>query len=383
MTSSNQTVDLTQLRIDRGEKPRDPRNMKKRLAMIGAALGLILLGLSVVSRSSKVKVAKITKMSSVQADALLNAAGYIVARSKAEISPKAVGRVSWLRLEEGQKVKKGQMVARLESRELIAQQKQIRASLEQAKRDRDRFKALIEDQAVSRQAYENAETQVQSLQAQFEYYQEQIRNTEIFAPISGTVTVKKAYLGETVAPQGYGGAGSAGATFAVIVDMDSLEMEADISEQNLGKLAQDQPAVITLDAYPQKNYKARLRQIVPTADRQKGSVNVKIELLEKDDRILPEMSARVTFIHSEATLENQKAERIFVPKSALVDVDGTRGVLVVDDASVARFTPITLGTEKDNQVEVVSDLGGDTVVIEEGSSPRRWKRVQKVKVDRE
>ena len=127
------------------------------------------------------------------------------------------------------------------------------------------------------------------------------------------MTVKKAFLGETVAPQGFGGAGSAGATFAVIVDLSSLEMEADINEQNVAKLSIGQPAEVALDAYPDKPYKARLRQIVPTADRQKGSVKVKIEILGKDARVLPEMSCRVVFLNPEAKVDEKAKPKVMVP----------------------------------------------------------------------
>ena len=121
-------------------------------------------------------------------------------------------------------------------------------------------------------SFDAADAQVRSLTAQIasidqqvRYTEELIKNAEIYAPIDGVVTVKKAFLGETVAPQGFGGAGSAGATFAIIVDLSSLEMEADINEQNVAKLSIGQPAEVALDAYPDKPYKARVRQIVPTA----------------------------------------------------------------------------------------------------------------------
>ena len=208
-------------------------------------------------------------MTPTQASTVLTASGYIVARSKAEISPKTVGRIAWLNIEEGQKVKKGELVARLESQELEAQKRQyvaardqVVAQLENARLDRDRAKALLDEKIGSQQAFDAADAQVRSLAAQaasaeqqMKYTDELIKNAEIYSPIDGVVTVKKAFLGETVAPQGFGGAGSAGATFAVIVDLSSLEMEADINEQNVAKLTIGQPAEVALDAYPDKPYK--------------------------------------------------------------------------------------------------------------------------------
>ena len=149
---------------------------------------------------------------------------------------------------------------------------QVLADLANARIELQRARALLKDQVGSQQAFDAAEAQVRgleaqqrSVEAQVRYVDELIKNAEIYSPIDGVVTVKKAFVGETVAPQGYGGAGSAGATFAVIVDLGSLEMEADINEQNLGKLSIGQPAEVTLDAYPDHPY-----QGAPPADRADG-----------------------------------------------------------------------------------------------------------------
>lgn len=384
MTTPNQTLDLSQLRIDPEARDRPKLSFKGRT--IGVGIGVLLLiaviGLAtgrIRLRPVAVQVTKVSLVTPSQAATVLTAAGYVVARSKAEISPKAVGRISWLHLEEGQKVKKGELVARLESQEWQAQKRQVQASLEQARRDRDRYQKSLDEGAVSRQAFEAIDTQVKTLQAQNEYFDEQIRNAEIFSPIDGVVTVKKAYLGETVSPQGFGGSGSAGATFAVIVDFDTLEMEADISEANLGRMSLGQPAEITLDAYPGKIYAAKLRQIVPTADRQKGAVLVKVEFLQRDEKILPEMSARVAFLEGERPKKETRS-KVMAPTASVVTIDGKEGLLVVKDQK-AVFTPIKVGERTSAQVEVLEGaLGGESIVAEAATSGIHWKENQTVRV---
>jgi RND family efflux transporter MFP subunit len=226
---------------------------------------------------------------------------------------------------------------------------------------------------------------VRSLDAQVHYVDELIRNAEIYAPIDGVVTVKKAFVGETVAPQGFGGAGSAGATFAVIVDLKSLEMEADINEQNLGKLRIGQPAEVALDAYPDKPYKAQLRQIVPTADRQKGSVKVKVALSDMDAKVLPEMSCRVVFLAPETKVDdNARAKpKVMVPASSVVEVGGKKGVLRVADGK-AVFTPLGLGAPANGQLEVLSGAsGGEEIVADAAAAPGRWHDEQKIRLKKE
>jgi multidrug efflux pump subunit AcrA (membrane-fusion protein) len=243
MESSNKTADLSALRIDRDQEP--PRG--RWVFPVVATLLVVGIGAMVIRfrstggfalRAPEVATTRIALVTPVQASTVLTASGYIVARSKAEISPKSVGRIAWLNLEEGQRVKKGELVARLESQELQAQRKQyeaqrqeVQARLENARLEVARARSLWNDKVGTKQSFESWDSQVkgleaglQSVAAQIKYVDELIHNAEIYAPIDGVVTVKKAFVGETVAPQGFGGAGSAGATFAVIVDLSSLEM---------------------------------------------------------------------------------------------------------------------------------------------------------------
>lgn len=401
MESLNKTADLSALRIDRSDRDRGRFLIPGIATVLAVAVGLsIVVARSrgeLVLRAPEVSTTRISLVTPTQASTVLTASGYIVARAKAEISPKSVGRVAWMNLEEGQRVRKGELVARLESQELLAQQKQyeaqrqqILAQLDNAQIERARASSMLAQKIGSQQAYDAADSAVRSLQAQvaaadaqIRYVEELIRNAEIYAPIDGVVTVKKAFVGETVAPQGFGGAGSAGATFAVIVDLASLEMEADINEQNLGKVQMGQPAEVTLDAYPDQPYKGRLRQIVPTADRQKGSVKVKIELFDKDAKVLPEMSCRVSFLNPQAQVDAKAKPKVMVPQGSVVEVDGKRGVLMVKGEQ-AVFAPLSLGAASNGQVEVVSGAaGGEEIVADAATTQSRWRSAQKVRIKKE
>ena len=358
----DRTADLSSLRIER-DRPQPRRGFI--WLIVAVLLGILLISLiyRVAFRGTEVSTTRAVLVTPSQASTILTASGYIVARNKAEISPKTVGRIAWINLEEGQKVRKGELVARLENQELEAQKAEKLASLANARRELARQKELFARGIVARQTLDNAQTQVEVLEAGLHFVEEQIRNTEIYAPIDGVVTVKKAFLGETVTPQGFG-AGSSGATFAVIVDLDSLEMEADINEQNLEKLRLGMPAEVTLDAYPNRPYKARLRQIVPTADRQKGSVKVKVEILNKDQRVLPEMSCRVSFLNPESFRDTDNKPKVMIPTSSLVESDGKKGVFLVQEDTI-KFRPITPGSTVDSQVEVKRGLsGGEELVTE-------------------
>jgi len=401
MDPLNKSADLSALRIERADEPRARRFLYPALATLCVALVAVLIFArsrgGVALRPPEVTTTRVSVVTPTQASTILTASGYIVARAKAEISPKTVGRIAWLNIEEGQKVKKGELVARLESQELEAQKRQyvaardqVVAQIENARLERNRAKSLLDQKIGSQQAFDAADSQVRALTAQvaaaeqqIKYTDELIKNAEIYAPIDGVVTVKKAFLGETVAPQGFGGAGSAGATFAVIVDLSSLEMEADINVQNVAKLSIGQPAEVALDAYPDKPYKARLRQIVPTADRQKGSVKVKIEIFGKDARILPEMSCRVVFLNPEAKIDEKAKPKVMVPSASVVEISGEKGVLLVANEK-ATFKPLAFGPAAGAQVEVTSGLsGGEEIVADAASAGHTWRAEQKIRTKKD
>ncbi|MGB7293635.1 MAG: efflux RND transporter periplasmic adaptor subunit [Thermodesulfobacteriota bacterium] len=370
MESQKKSIDVSSLRINRN-KPGSGRNRLRFLILLSVLVvvcfTLILWLLDLIPfLYPQVSTASVSRVTVSEASTLLTSSGYVIARKKAEISPKSVGRISWINLEEGQKVGEGELVAKLENQELKAQRDEIASNLDNAKRELRRQEELFAKGIISPQALDNAKTQVSVLEAKLRNAEELIHNTQIYAPISGVVTVKKAFLGETVTPQGFGGAGSAGATFAVIVDLDSLEAETDINEQNLGKLKLGMPAEIILDAFPEHRYKARLRQIVPTADRQKGTVTVKVEFVNKDDKVLPEMSCKINFLDAAVYKDGIERNLILVPASSIVDYEGKKGVFRVDNYRL-KFQPVTTGDEFGTQIEIKHGLaGGEQVVSEAG-----------------
>jgi RND family efflux transporter MFP subunit len=186
--------------------------------------------------------------------------------------------------------------------------------------------------------------------------------TIIRAPFTGVITAKRAFVGEAVSPFGSSpsGGGSGGA-IATIVEFSSLYVGADVNEANLSRLSKDQPAEIALDAVPDKVYHGRLRQIVPAADRQKATVRVKVAFLDADDRVLPDLSARVGFT-AQSTQGMEKRTRVVVPKAAMTTLDGKTGVFRIVDGH-ARFTPVTAGGDVQGQIEVTQGLQGGEKLI--------------------
>lgn len=369
-TFSAKTADLHSLRIDR----KKPFKKKSKRPNFWLVMVLLLCGGGVSYWQWKHKSVGVEAATALSAydnktgNSLLSASGYIVAQSKAEISSKIVGRIEWINLEEGKPVKKGELLARLESYDLQAQLHQAEANLKNATLKLRRIQALEKRSFASQQALENAEAELQMLQAQKEFIQAQLKDTEIHSPIEGVITVKRAHLGETVAPQGFG-AGGAGATIATVVDLHSLEMEADISEQNIGKIKVGQAAEIILDAYPNQSYRGELRQIIPTADRQKGAIQVKVAFLEKDALILPEMSGQVTFFDKPLENRAQKHSQIIVPASAVITL-GEKKIVYVIENDKAFLREVKLAEIQENYAYISEHLkAGEKIVLH---PPKAW-----------
>jgi HlyD family secretion protein len=319
----------------------------------------------------------------VQASAgapILTASGYVVARRKAVVSAKIQGRLSDLRVEEGSVVREGEVVARLESTDYEAQVKRARAAVQRAEADlaeNERQLRLAErltrENVVSVDQRDAAASRVRIAQAALEqaradtaFAEAQLQNTFIRAPFSGVVVKKMAEIGESVAPipPGVNISTSSGAIVA-LADLATLEVEADVAESNVAKVQNGQPAEVTVEAIPDRRYKAVLRQVIPTADRTKATVQVKVTILDKDKDLKPEMSAKVTFLEPDKKSE-QKAPGtpvVSVPKAAIVTRDGKALVFLLRDGkAVARA--VTLGTERQDQVVIQGGLaGGETLIV--------------------
>lgn len=377
-------ADLSELRIRREpEKVRSPRGWLLLLAVAIVALGLaayFLAGRSL--RPQKVATVTASVVTEGQATTLLSATGYVEAERKADLSPKITSRITELNVTEGSKLRKGEVIARLDHTDLDAQLAQRRAAWTNAKAELARQESLDAQGLTAKAALDAAVAAEASTGADVQYVRALLDYTEIRAPFAGVVTAKRAFVGEAVSPFGSSpsGGGSGGA-IVTLVDFSSLYVGADVNESNLSKLSPKQPAEIALDAVPEKTYHGSLRQVVPAADRQKATVRVKVAFLDADEKVLPDLSARVSFT-SEPTAGKPNRARVLVAKGAIASRDGRTGVFRVVEGR-ARFTPVQTGGEVQGQIEVTNGLqGGEVLISLPGSSAIRDGEPVKVEGER-
>ncbi len=293
------------------------------------------------------------------------------------MSSKILGRLAWVGVTEGSRVRAGEVIARLESSDYEAAAGAARANtaslaaqLTQARRDLQRVTALRKDNLVADAELEAAQTRLDVLNAQLEAARAQARlaeanfeNTNVRAPFAGTVLRKDAEVGEIVAPSSAGG-GLTRTAIVTMADLQTLEVEVDVNEAYIAQVRNGQPARITLDAYPDTSFSGRVRQVVPTADRQKATVLVKVSILDHDPRILSEMGAKVVF---ESRSENPKVaavRRVLAPEAAVVQTASGASVWVVENGRVRRVT-VDVGGSRGGRVEIRQGLaGGESLVLQ-------------------
>ena len=357
-------ADLSALRIRREpEKARGMRGWLLLAAILVVAAGAAAYFLA--GRSLRGKAVESVAASIVtegQATTLLSATGYIEAERKADLSPKITSRVTQLNVTEGTRVNRGDVIARLDHTDLDAQLADATASSINAQAELARQRALRAEGLAPQSTVDVAIAQEASTRARVQYARALLDYTEIRAPFTGVVTAKRAFVGEAVSPFGSSpsGGGSGGA-IVTLVEFSSLYVGADVNELNLSKLGPNQPAEITLDAVPDKTYHGHLRQIVPAADRQKGTVRVKVAFDDADEKILPDLSARVSFTAAPTQGKTARA-RVLVPKASLATRDGKTGVFRIVEGR-AKFQPVEAGGEVQGQVEVTKGLqGGETLI---------------------
>jgi HlyD family secretion protein len=366
-------ADLSALRIRREpEKARGMRGWLLLAAILIVAAGAaayLLAGRSLRGKTVETVAASI--VTEGQATTLLSATGYIEAERKADLSPKITSRITQLNVTEGTRVNKGDVIARLDHTDLDAQLADAQASSINAQAELARQKALRAEGLAPQSTVDVAIAQEASTRARVQYARALLDYTEIRAPFSGVVTAKRAFVGEAVSPFGSSpsGGGSGGA-IVTLVEFSSLYVGADVNESNLSKLGPRQPAEITLDAVPDKTYHGHLRQIVPAADRQKGTVRVKVAFDDADEKILPDLSARVSFTLAPTQGKSARA-RVLVPRAVLATRDGKSGVFRIVEGR-AKFQPVETGGDVQGQVEVTKGLqGGETLVSQPEKSEIR------------
>jgi RND family efflux transporter MFP subunit len=314
----------------------------------------------------------------------LTATGYTYARERASVGAKIIGRVERLLVDEGDRVERGDTIAVLDSDDLVAALRQRRAALLEARanqadaqRQEARFARLLAENAIAQAEYDAEATRLEVSEAQVAVAEARLQYAVITAPIPGVIIERRIEVGEMVAPGGFTTQQATGAIVR-IANPESLEVEADINESFISRLSLGQPAVIKVDAVPGQEYHGRLRQIVPTADRQRAVVEVKVTIDDRDDRLLPDMSCNVTFLEEEGEAGDEVARQAMVvaPKaSVLEDADGPYVFLVVDDR--VRRTAVELGGEVGDDVEIRSGLnGGERVAVSGATELEDGRRVR-------
>ena len=385
--------DLSALRIEREPLDAGGRSWGKwifLLVLLGAigAAGWYWLGRE---RPVEVEVAAVTERAAGTQASVLNASGYVTARRRATVSSKVTVKVIEVNVEEGMAVREGQVLARLDDSTLQAALRLYRAQLEAAKRQIPESEVRLEQARVMLQRQErlrkeglntendidNAKAEVDSLVARIASAQEQVKvaesqiamqvtaieDTVIRAPFSGVAISKDAQAGEMVSPVSAGG-GFTRTGICTIVDMRSLEIEVDVNESYINRVSTGQPVSAVLDAYPDWQIPANVITLVPTADRQKATVLVRIGFQKLDPRILPDMGVKVTFLREAEAGDAPKAQSVTLVPQAAVRKDGDSAyVFVVRQDTVERRAIRTAGTDGD-RLEVVAGLkGGDQVVV--------------------
>ncbi len=375
---------LSSLKIDR-----DPPTRKVRWPwLIVVCLLIAAGGYYLKARPSLMAPEVQTVHASVQTPAeviagtpILTASGYVVARRQAVVSSKIQGRLSERRVEEGSVVKEGDIIARLEDQDFKAQVELSKAGVEHAQADLAENQRLLriaeglrregvysQDQLDAARSHVSlAQAALSQARATLDVAQANLANTVIRAPFSGVVVKKMAEVGESVAPIPPGVTiSSASGAIVALADFSTLEVEADVAESNVSKLRDHQPAEVEVEALPDKKFRAVLRQIIPTADRTKATVMVKVTILDKDKNLKPEMSAKATFFEPEKKAANnskQPAEpRIRIPKDALTTRAGKPVVFQVDEGKV-RERAVVLGPEREGQIEVKQGLAGSETLV--------------------
>jgi len=373
--------DLSKLRIDRGAMP--VRRRRRRWVLwvgIAIVIAAVAIAFLMAPRTVTVQTTPVVTAYPSQQYVLLNATGYVVAQRKAAIASKATGRLEWLGVAEGSRVKTGEVIARIDNRDVVAQGQSAQANVTAARaalqqtlaEERDALLQLRRNQDLLAKGFvsqatvdtvnaradravagvANAKATIGAAEASARNAQVSVDYTVIRAPFDGVILSKSANVGDIVTP--FSSAADSKGAVVTMADMTTLEVEADVAESNLSKIKVGQPAEILLDALPDSRFRGRISRIVPTVDRAKATVMTKVKFDEIDPRILPEMSAKVSFLSQEVTQEQQKP-LIAVASDAIVQRDGRTVVLLVRDGSAAAV-PVTPGQKVGDLTAIAGDV---------------------------
>ncbi len=391
MSSQPAKPDLSALRIDKTQRTSNKRGKRWGLVVVSLVVLALIAGAALAFRDQKpvVEVA-VAQKAATGRPALLNASGYVTPRRRATVAAKITGRVTGVFFDEGMHVKEGQILATLDDAD-------AKRALESAVADRNSTRAQIADLEVqlknaeielhrarelqsagvqSQEVLDNSLTAVDSLKAKIALTKVQVAGAEariaeaqqavdncvIRAPFDGIAVSKDAQVGEMISPISAGG-GFTRTGVSTIVDMNSNEIEVDVNEAYIARVEPGQPVTAVLDAYPDWQIPAKVRTVIPTADRQKATVKVRISFLKLDPRILPDMGIKVTFLGSEPDKPTGVAPAALIPSGAVRDESGRKIVFLVKDNQLERRA-VSVGNARGSDAEIMAGLvAGDTVVV--------------------
>lgn len=385
--------DLNKLKIDQtAKKSVTGGRRKKPFIIVGlillAFIGTILYRVGVIAPAATVDITTASMIYPSQSFSVLNASGYIVAQRKAAVASKMTGRLTELLVEEGNRVKKGQVLARMENADSTAVKAQAEANLSNSRamlqqitverdnlqQDYERYKRLIAGGSISQSDYDIMQTRYRRAEQAVKAAEAAVRAaiaalrgadvnldyTLIRAPFDGVVLTKNADVGDIVTP--LSASATSKAAVVTLADMDSLQVEVDVSETSITLIKAGQPCDIQLDALPDRRFRGSVHAIVPTVDRSKATVLVKVKFLDRDPRMLPDMSAKVSFLSRDIKNEELKP-RLAVNASAIETRSG-KSVVYVFENDRAKKTVITTGGKLGDMREVLSGLkAGDRIVL--------------------
>jgi RND family efflux transporter MFP subunit len=406
----SQKPDLGSLRIRKDQRSKSATRKRILFASIPVILFGVIVGAAFALRNHApvVQVATVADAGRAGPETALNASGYITPRQRATIAAKITGRVTAVFFDEGTRVKEAQLLATLDDSD-------YKRALDSTKADRDSAEAAIADFEVqlrnaeielkraqqlydkgigTQESLDNASTTAASLRAKIALAKQQVAASEariaeaqqavdncvIHAPFAGVVVSKDAQVGEMVSPVSAGG-GFTRTGIATIVDMNSNEIEVDVNEAFIARVKEGQAVKATLDAFPNAPYDAKVRTVIPTADRQKATVKVRISFLKLDDKILPDMGVKVAFLEEAKPAAKKGAPKnpeavAYIPKSAVRSDSGATYVYLFKDGKI-EHRAISIGAERGTDVEVLAGLTpGDSIVVKGPDGLREGERVE-------
>ena len=360
---------LNDLKIDRSDNNNSEKSpLLKIISLIVASVFILAVTKFIfLSEGELLEVsaykAKPAGQSNNSSASVLDASGYVTARMQATVSSKITGKVLEVFIEEGMFVEKGQILAQLDDSSVQAELNFAKTQLKEAQRVFNRTSELRKDNLASQASLDAAESQVDGLKARLDISKQIVADMQIRAPFSGVVINKAAQPGEMISPVSAGG-GFTRTGIGTIVDMSSLEVEVDVNESYINRVQPGQPAITNLNAYPNWDISSEVIAIIPTADRNKATVKVRIGLLEKDARVLPDMGAKVSFLKDKIIEAPEKLEGVMIPSSSLIKEGNLSYVFVIKNGLITK-TKVTVGSLSTNFSRISNGIEvGDNVVTD-------------------